>query len=59
MGKPESAVVIVELLLMLEQVYIWRLQRENAPKQEKQEQSEYKELPQVTYPKGENTCDIS
>ena len=42
MGKPESAVVLVELelLLMLEQVYIWRLQRENAPKQEKLERSE-------------------
>ena len=38
---------------MLELVYIWRLQRENAPKQEKQEQSEDKELPQVTYPKGD------
>ena len=35
---------------MLELVYIWRLQRENAPKQEKQEQSEDEELPVVQYP---------
>ena len=30
----------MELQMWLEQVYIWRLQRENAPKQEKLERSE-------------------
>lgn len=41
----------LELLLWLEQVALWRMQREQAePKQEEQEQSEDRELPQVSYP---------
>jgi len=41
MGEPESAVVVVELLMWLEQIEIWRLQRRYpSPKQEKQERSE-------------------
>jgi hypothetical protein len=47
----------MELLLMLELVYMWRLQREySPPKQEKQEHSEDTELSLISYPKGENTC---
>jgi hypothetical protein len=39
----------MELLLWLEQLYIWRLQREHAsPKQEDCSQTEDKELPQAS-----------
>lgn len=41
----------MELLMWLEQLAIWRLQREHSePKEDKQEHSEDKELPQVQYP---------
>lgn len=41
----------LELLLWLEQVAIWRLQREHSePKQEPAQQSGDKELPVVNYP---------
>jgi len=43
--------VIMELLIWLEQLAIWRMQREHAePKQEPVEQSEDRELPVVLYP---------
>lgn len=41
----------MELLIWLEQIALWRIQREHAePKQEPVEQSEDRELPQVGYP---------
>jgi hypothetical protein len=41
----------MELLLWLEQLQIWRLEREHAaPKQEQLESSEDDELPQASYP---------
>jgi len=41
----------MELLIWLEQLAIWRMQREHAePKQEPVEQSEDRELPVVLYP---------
>lgn len=41
----------MELLMWLEQVAIWHLQREHSePKEEKPMQSEDKELPAVSYP---------
>jgi hypothetical protein len=44
----------MELLLWLEQIEIWRLEREHAdPKQEKFEQSEDTELPVAGYPPGQ------
>lgn len=58
MGKPESAVVVVELLIWLELVYLWRLQREesNLLKVEPDHLWPEDELLEVSYPKGENTC---
>lgn len=41
----------MELLLWLEQIELWRLEREHGtPKQEALEQSEEKELPVAGYP---------
>ena len=41
----------MELLIWLEQLYLWRLQREHAdPKQEDRSQSEDEEMPQASYP---------
>jgi len=55
MGKPESAVVLMELLMWLEQIAIWRLQREHAsPKQEDPGESPVNEQPIAAYPKGED-----
>jgi hypothetical protein len=41
----------MELLLWLEQLYLWRLHREHAdPKQGDHSQTEDEELPQASYP---------
>lgn len=40
----------LELLLWLEQVALWRLQREQTKPKQEQEQSEDRELPAVSYP---------
>lgn len=48
----------MELLLWLEQLYLWRLQRDHAaPKQEYPRQTEDEELPQASYPGANNHAD--
>lgn len=48
----------MELLMWLEQIQIWRLERESPVlKQEDPGESEVKETPIATYPKGEDTHD--
>jgi hypothetical protein len=43
----------MELLMWLEVVYVWRLQREHGTPKEDLEQSEDTELPEATYPEQE------
>jgi hypothetical protein len=40
----------VELLIWLEQLYLWRLQRKHADPKQDHSQSEDKEMPQASYP---------
>jgi hypothetical protein len=61
-GKPESAVVLVELLMWLKQVEIWRLQRQETELLKVEPDhlwTEDEELSLISYPKGENTCEAS
>jgi hypothetical protein len=56
MGKPESAVVIVELLMWLAEIEIWRLQREHSQVKQEDHGRTEDETTIVSYPKGDNEC---